>query len=426
MIPASFAHPVLIGIVAASIVLMLLRPRNIPEVYWVGSGAVLLVLLRLIPLRLAGSAVLEGSDVYLFLIGMMLLSELARENGVFDWLSAVAVKHAHGSAERLFFLIYAIGTAVTVTMSNDATAVVLTPAILVAVRRAKVDPLPYLFACAMIANAASFTLPISNPANLVVFHSAIPPLGRWLAQFLLPSAAAILVTFGVLRWYFRKELKNEISSDIEDVKLDSNGRIVLIGILSVVVVLLVTSALKRDLGLPTCVAALVFTAGACLKRRQSPLPLLREVSWRTLGLVAALFVLVDAMESTGALHVAESAFTRAQTLPSATGALLTAFVVGIGNNLINNLPLGLIAGSTLTAVHAHGVLANAVLIGVDLGPNLSVTGSLATILWLMAMRRENLNVSFFDFLKVGALAMPAALLVSIGVSLASYAFVGGR
>ena len=89
-------------------------------------------------------------------------------------------------------------------------------------------------------------------------------------------------------------------------------------------------------------------------------------------------------------------------------------VVGIANNLVNNLPLGLIAGGTLQAEHARGLIANAVLIGVDLGPNLSVTGSLATILWLIALRKEKLDVSGWDFLKVVAIAMPLALLASIG------------
>ena len=160
MISPALAHISLLIIVAVSIVLMLIRPRGIPEVYWIGGGALLLVLLRLVPLRLAGKAVVEGSDVYLFLIGMMLLSELAREHGVFDWLSSAAIRSANGSCTRLFTLVYGIGTLVTIFMSNDATAVVLTPAILSAVRKAKVQPLPYLFACALIANAASFVLPI--------------------------------------------------------------------------------------------------------------------------------------------------------------------------------------------------------------------------------------------------------------------------
>ena len=94
------AHALLIAIVAISILLMLLRPRNIPEVYWVGAGALLLVLTRLIPLSLAGRAIAKGTDVYLFLAGMMLLSELARANGVFDWIASVAIAHARSSARR--------------------------------------------------------------------------------------------------------------------------------------------------------------------------------------------------------------------------------------------------------------------------------------------------------------------------------------
>ena len=94
--------------------------------------------------------------------------------------------------------------------------------------------------------------------------------------------------------------------------------------------------------------------------------------------------------------------------------MITGFAVGIANNLVNNLPLGLIAGSTLQAASAKGLIADAVLIGVDLGPNLSITGSLATILWLIALRKEKLDVSCWDFLKVGVVAMPIALLASLG------------
>jgi arsenical pump membrane protein len=412
------AHILLVVVVAISILLMLVRPRNIPEVYWVGAGALLLVLLRLIPARLAGNAIAKGSDVYLFLTGMMLLSELAREHGVFEWVSSAAVKHARGSAARLFMLIYGVGILVTVCLSNDATAVVLTPAVLAAVRKSKVQPLPYLFVCAMIANAASFVLPISNPANLVVFHEGMPPLASWLLSFGAPSVLSIAATYAVLRWRFRRELRGPVEESTEVRKLGADGKLVLAGLLLVVAVLLAASALNRNLGLPTCVAALVTVAVLSIRSRSNPLILAREVSWSTLALVAALFVLVDAVESVGALRGSTAAMHWAQALPTALGALTTSFTLGIGSNLVNNLPLGLVAGATVHGAHVHGLLSHAVLIGVDLGPNLSVTGSLATVLWLLALRRESINVSFLDFFKVGALAMPAALLVSVGSAIA--------
>lgn len=430
-LPLSFlspeiAHILLPSIVAASIALMLIRPRGIPEVWWTTGGALLLIALRLVPLKLAGQAIAKGSDVYLFLIGMMLVSELAREQGVFDGVASVALRCANGSCSRLFLLVYGVGTMVTIFMSNDATAVVLTPAILTAVRKAKVAPLPYLFACALIANAASFVLPISNPANLVVFHTGMPPLGRWLADFGVPSLLSILMTFFVLRFMFRDELCKRIDCEVDDAELSGDGKLVLAGLAIMVAVLLMASALKRDLGLPTCLAALAITAVVSIKARgkarSNPIKLAREISWATLLLVAGLFVLVAAVESQGALGLTQQWLAWASSLGQSAGAIVVGFAVGIGNNLVNNLPLGLIAGGTIQAAHTKGLMANAVLIGVDLGPNLSVTGSLATILWLLALRkdsgsgagREKLDVSFWKFLKVGMVAMPTALFAALG------------
>lgn len=128
-----------------------------------------LVIFGLLPWYDAAFAVGKVTDVYLFLTGMMLLSELARREGLFDFLAALAVRQSRGSASRLFLLAYAIGTVATVFMSNDATAVVLAPAVYAAARKAGAKPLPYLFVCTFMANPASFVPPISNPANLIIF-----------------------------------------------------------------------------------------------------------------------------------------------------------------------------------------------------------------------------------------------------------------
>ncbi len=408
------AHLLTPLIVAISILLMLIRPRNIPEAYWISGGVLLLLLFRLVSLQLAGRAAAKALDVCLFLIGMMLLSELARQHGVFDWLSSVAMRSARGSCARLFALVYAVGTLVTIFMSNDATAVVLTPAILTAVRKAKVEPLPHLFVCAFIANAASFVLPISNPANLVVFRGNMPSLGRWLLSFLVPSVLSIATTFLLMRWIFRKQLSAAVESEAEAHTLNSEGKLVLYGLAVMVLALLTASSLGKDLGLPTFIVALAITAMLSIKTRTNPIPLAREISWGTLALVVGLFVMVDAIESIGAMQYTKQWLAWVENLGPVNGALLTGFAVGIANNLVNNLPLGLIAGSTLIAAHTKGIIADAVLIGVDLGPNLSITGSLATILWLIALRKENINVTFWDFMKVGAVTMAVSLLVSLG------------
>jgi len=392
---------------------VLIRPFKWPEAVWAVLGAALLLAFGLLPLADGLRAVGQGLDVYLFLIGMMLLSEIARREGLFDWVAAFAVNHADRSPKRLFLLIYGVGVVVTAFLSNDAAAVVLTPAVFAAAKTAKVDPLPYLFICAFIANAASFVLPLSTPANLVLYGDHVPPLGRWLASFALPSLLAILATYGVLRWSQRRALTEECDGDVDPPKLSGGGWAALIGLVLTAAVLLIVSALNIQLGAPTCVMGGLTTAVVLIRKRTSPIPVLKGVSWAVLPLVAGLFVMVEALNRSG-LTSALATWLRAGASSSADAtAAACGVILAVVSNLMNNLPAGLIASTVIVQAHAPQKVVDALLIGVDLGPNLSITGSLATILWLTAIRREGEEVSFGKFLKVGAFVMPPALLLAI-------------
>jgi len=397
----------------ASIVLMLVRPRGIPEWVWIGGGAVVLVAARLLPLGGAMHAIREGVDVYLFLAGMMILAELAREEGVFDWVADIAVHHARGSASRLFLWVYLVGTVVTALLSNDATAVVLTPAVLAAVRRAKVEPRPHLLACALIANAASFLLPIANPANLVVYGAHLPPLGTWLRMFLLPSAASIVATFVCLRLLSRRALAGVAAPVEEAYRLDAAGWMAVAGIGVAVVALLVASGLGIPLGAPTCGAGVVALVLVAIKDRGAPKNAVRNVAWSVLPLVAGLFMVVEALNRAGMMRLTRLGLAWLTSAHDGVGKFAGGFGVALLSNLTNNLPAGLAAGTALRQMGQHGLLAHAVLLGVDLGPNLSVTGSLATILWLIALRREGAEITGWEFLKVGVVAMPVALFLAL-------------
>ena len=401
------------GIAALATAGVIGRPMRWPEWIWAVTGAVLLVVLGLMPFAAAGSAVARGLDVYLFLTGMMLPSETARAHGVFDWVAATAVNGARGSTPRLFVLVYATGVVVTTFMSNDATAVVLTPAVFAAAKKAKAEPLPLLFACALIANAASFVLPISNPANLVLYGGHMPPLGQWLASFALPSLASIVVTFLALRFVERRKIAGTCACDVERAPLSSGGKLAFAGIILTAVLLVVVSALDVPLGLPTAIAGIAITLGVSLLRRQSPLDLVRCVSWGVLPLVAGLFVLVEALDRTGVIRMVADAIRAGAADPLRTAAA-SGTVLAFVSNVMNNLPAGLVASTAVAQAAPPRLVTDALLIGVDLGPNLSVTGSLATILWLQVIRREGEDVTFLAFFRVGAVAMPIALAAALG------------
>jgi arsenical pump membrane protein len=398
-----------------SIALVITRPFKVPEFVWAAGGAVLLLILRLLTPAEGLAGVAKGLDVYLFLTGMMLLAEVAREEKLFDWLAAHATRLAQGSAQRLFLLIYLVGVVVTTFLSNDATAVVLTPAVASAVKAAKVkNPLPYLFICAFIANAASFVLPISNPANLVIYGDHMPPLLEWLPRYLLPAAVAIGATYFILRYTQRADLSQAIAKDIELPDLGRGGQVALGGIGLTAVALLAASALDQPLGLPTAITGVLTTAVVLLIARKNPLVVVRSVSWAVLPLVAGLFVLVEALNKTGVTTWLSGLLTRGASESAAGTTWASGVGVALLCNVMNNLPAGLITGNVLQTAHVSEHIKSAMLIGIDVGPNLSVTGSLATILWLVALRRENIEVSAWQFLKLGAVVMTIPLLLAIG------------
>jgi arsenical pump membrane protein len=397
----------------ASIVCMLVRPLGIAEAYWACGGALILAVTRLIPLGAARQGVRTGWNVYLFLAGMMILAELAREEGVFDYLAGVAASYARNSSSRLFVLVYIVGIVVTALLSNDATAVVLTPAVLAVVRRAKVDPKPYLLACAMIANAASFVFPISNPANLVVYASKMPPLAAWLRIFALPSLASIVVTYICLRLISRGGLRGGVIAPAEPAHLTLAGKLALAGLVVAAAGLIAASALGLPLGPPACVVAVIAMMLVTFRDHGVAVRVAIGVSWSVLPLVAGLFVIVEALQSAGLLRAGMAALDALARLPVTAAKFAAAFVVAIVSNGMNNLPVALATGSAVRHAGESTALAHTLLLGVDLGPNLSVTGSLATILWLIALRRENVEITAWEFFKVGLIAMPLALAASL-------------
>jgi arsenical pump membrane protein len=405
-------------VILLAITAMMMRPFRLPEYVWAACGALVLCVVGLLPWPDALHAVARGNDVYLFLCGMMIAAELAYKEGVFDFLAGWAVRHARESGERLFLLVYAVGVLVTVLMSNDATVVVLTPAVLAVTRAARVErPLPYLYACAFVANAASFVLPISNPANLVIFRQHLPSLTAWLARFALPSLCSIVITYLLLRWCNRSSLSHRIPDGIKPIALSTAGKCTAWSLIGMAAIMLTASALAVPLGWPTFMAGIGALVVISLCKRRIPFEYLADVTWSILPLVAGLFVMTEALERHGAIALLAHQLQQASLASAAHGAWAAAAATALASNIANNLPVGMLAGAIVTSTHLPQAIADAILIGIDLGPNLSITGSLATLLWVERLRREGMEISAMEFLKIGAITMLPAMAASVAASL---------
>lgn len=394
---------------------MLVRPFRLPEWLWAIAGAILLMGFGLVTYAGAYYAMTRGTEVYLFLTGMMALAEVARYEGLFEWIASHAVRVSRASSLRLFGVLFVVGIVVTALLSNDATAIVLTPAVLAAARRCGVPPEPHIFACALVANAASFILPMSNPANLIVFANKPPALLPWIMSFGIASVAAVAITYAVLRLCFRSALRARVRDVEPHRSLNRRQRVTLVVVLLSAAALVTTAAAGASLGIASAACGIASIAVVMLYDRSAPLNVMRDISWSIVPLIAALFVVTEALDQNGATHGARALLAAIAAQPPTVAKLLIGGAASALCNVFNNLPVGLFFAYAAHAPNAMPPrhLYDAGLVAVDLAPNFSVTGSLATLLWLAMLRREGVMVTAMQFLRIGSIVTIPSLLAAL-------------
>jgi arsenical pump membrane protein len=238
-------------------------------------------------------------------------------------------------------------------------------------------------------------------------------LGEWLRFFALPSVLAIAITFAAVFLLFRRGMQSAVAPLHDRQQLGVKGWIVLCGAAATVLVLMTASVFHWPLGRCTLACALVIVAVVSPFDRDAFAACVKHVSWSTLAFVAGLFVLVAALDSTGVLSAVRGALLSLRAWPDPAALMAAGAAITVVANVANNLPAGVLAGAATAALPAHDALRQGVAIAIDLAPNLSVTGSLATLLWLNALRREGIEMDAWTFLRVGAVVMPAALVPAL-------------
>lgn len=400
--PETMSVALLIAVVA--MVLVGLRPKGIPEWVWAIAGAILLLVLGFEPVASALRAIGDQWNVLLFILGLMGISAAAECSGLFEWIADVVLERAGGSRRRLFVAIFLAGGLLTVLLSNDATAIVFTPVVFRAVAKRGIDALPYLYACTFVADTASFGLPFSNPANLLVVRQ--PQLLPYALHLGPPMLAALAINLAIFLWLFRKQVRGRYRVEPSP-DLPPRGKRALIAMFAVAVAYVGALLAGWPLGPVALAGAVVVLAAAAVGPRQA----FERIGWSTFVLLAGLFMLLDAVARTGLVDLALGALhDAARDGPLAT-ILAAAFGSALASNVLNNLPIAIISGAIATQA-GSGALSYALIAGVDLGPNLTTMGSLATILWLAVVRERGLEVSPLEYLRLGLSVVPAMLIVT--------------
>jgi arsenical pump membrane protein len=391
---------------AATLVLLvalagvLLRPRDLHEAVYAVAGAGVMVVLGLEPLGDAWDVISGARMVLAFLAGVLLLAALADSAGLFELAAERALRLAGRDAARLYWAVVLIAFCGTVLLSLDAVAVALTPVVLIMAVRVGAPAEPLLFACISTANAASLALPVSNPTNLIVTDRLGLSFGTYSATMLPVAVAATVAVALVLRLRFRRELGLRLhrpSGTAPRAEPRFATAVALLALLTLAGFVL----LPHDLGYVALAAGGIGAAAALVTRRWSPRQAVAAAGVPVLAFAAAIFILVDAVEQHG-----WRGFIERHAPDSLAGTAVAAAALA---NLVNNLPATLVGLPLATdAEHAY-----ALLIGVNVGPNLAITGSLATLLWLTLARERDEDVSAVRYLSIGVLTAPAGIAAAL-------------
>jgi arsenical pump membrane protein len=395
------------------------RPFRWNEAMIAMAGAAALLVLGLISPADAFSTLVRDWNTFLFFLGMMGLSALAEAAGLFDWLAAQAARLAGKSAARLFLNVFFLGSLISMVLSNDATALILTPIVYVLVTKLRLPVLPYLFACTFIADTASFLLPVSNPINIIIISRFPLDLLTFLRLLFLPSLVVIAINIGVFFLLYRKQLKGtfdieRLPSAKEAVKHRGYFRYTCWILALVALAYVAASAVQLPLSLVALGGAVLLLIAGLSWKQTSLREVGSRISWSIFGFIAGMFIVVRAVEETGLTTMFGNWLIHLSGGTSFGAVMVGTAGSALGTNLINNVPMAVVMISALGGIqHAapaiqHGFIA-ATIFGCDLGPNLTTVGSLATVLWLLILRQRNVDVSGLDYFKVGVVVTPLML-----------------
>jgi arsenical pump membrane protein len=392
-----------VGIFILTLFLILVRPRGLNESWATMIGAALMLLTGQETFQQAILISAGGMGVLVFLFALMVLSNLLDRSGFFEWSAIWAARWAKGNDKSLYRNVFILGAVRTALLSLDTTAIILTPIVLSFVRRLKLPSLPFLIACAFIANTGSLLLPVSNLTNFLFQGALHFSFAAFALRMIIPQLVVVILNYLLFKYHFNKVLP----ATFEIADLPEPGSVIIDkgyfkGAVTILIAVTIGYFIGSFYGIAPYVialtgAALLFCWG--LIRRQVNTQIVKSISWSLFPFIIGLFIVIQGVENLGLAKFAARGLVALQHSPLLLQMLGAGLGTAIGSNVINNIPMAMLSVSTLKEAHAFGMIQYAALIGCNIGPNLTVAGLLATMLVITSARQKGETMGAWDFLR---------------------------
>jgi arsenical pump membrane protein len=342
-----------------------------------------------------------------FLAAVLVLAELCADEGLFTASGALMARLCRGRPSRLLVAVFGVASVVTAVLSLDATVVLLTPVVFATAAGMQARSKPHVYACTHLANSASLLLPVSNLTNLLAFAASGLSFVRFTALMSLPWLLAIFVEYAVFRWVFAADLGPLSTVAAPRERMDVPV-FTLVAVAATLAGFVGTSFAGVNPAWAALAGVVLLGLRAMAQRRVTVREIVRAASPLFLLFVLALGVVVRAVVDNGLGTAVDHVLPQGTSLPALLGIAVCAAVLA---NAINNLPAVLVLLPVAAAGGPGPVLAT--LIGVNIGPNLTYVGSLATLLWRRVLREHDSDPALGEFARLGSLTVPAALAAAV-------------
>jgi arsenical pump membrane protein len=412
------AESLSVVLLAAALGWAVLRPAGRSEALVAVPAAAVVIALGAVSPEHALSEAERLGPVVGFLAAVLVLAHLCDVEGLFTACGAWMARRAAGRPRRLLVAVFVLASAVTAALSLDATVVLLTPVVFATAARMGVRSRPHVYACAHLSNTASLLLPVSNLTNLLAFTASGLSFTRFAALMALPWVVAIGAEYLVMRRFFAADLP-DADPTADDGAETELPLFALVTVACTLAGFVVASAVGVEPAWAALAGAFVMAGRALARRRVTPVAVVRAAAPGFLAFVLALGIVVRAVVDNGLADALRYA------LPGGSGLLAllaVAAVAAVLANLINNLPAVLVLVPLAAPAGAGAVLA--VLLGVNIGPNLTYAGSLATLLWRRVVHKRDERVDVGEFTRLGLLTVPTALVPAVVALWASLQVIG--
>jgi len=364
-------------------------------------GAVLMVACGVMTPEQAYRAV--DYNTLVLLLGMSLLSAYFYLAGFFDWAADWVLKVGKTPERLLLYLILTSGT-LSALLVNDTVCFMFTPLVVAVVVRGKLPLLPYLLALAMSANIGSVCTLVGNPQNMIIGQLSKLSFVRFSASLLPVAAVGLGIQFAVLRFGFREALRGAAipTADARARQLDK-------GLLRITLAALVLVFIGFVGGLNLSWTALGGGALVMVLARRDTHEVLKLVDWHLLLFFAALFVVVEGLNSTGLPDQIFAALRGLFGSRAGAQAWNFAWFAALGSNVFSNVPFVLVAGKWIDSFAQPELMWKVMALATTFAGNLTILGSVANVIVVESARRH-VEVRFWDYARFG---IPVTVLTMI-------------